>query len=47
MRSKRLKIAMVKTWICRNKEGKKRLDKAYQTFHQELKDQRKQGTWEF
>ena len=40
MRSKKYRIATLKGWIGQTPEGSARLNKNYQTFKQEIKDNR-------
>ena len=42
MRAKKLKISIMKSWICRTSEGRKRLTKLHQGITADYKDDRKE-----
>ena len=42
MRNKSTRVAMVKTWICRSKEGRARLTKSFQSIAKDKKEKRKE-----
>jgi hypothetical protein len=42
MQNKATKVAMVKTWICRNPAGRERLTKSFQSISKDKKEKRKE-----
>lgn len=42
MRNKATRVAMVKTWVCRNPAGRKRLNKSFQSISKDKKEKRKE-----